>query len=1264
MKKLFAFVILLFLCMNSFSINYYFAASGNDISGTGTISLPWKTLTKFNTVFASKAPGDNFLFNRGDVFYGKMIISRSGAAGLPITIGAYGTGAMPVLNGFTAVSAWTDLGSNIWESTSAVSGLTTCNMVTVNGINYAKGRYPNSDYFPYQSFTTNTSITSTSVSSAITNWAVPAGAELVVRKNNYVTDRCPITSMVGSTISYTSPSLTAGINGYGFFIQNDSRTLDAINEWYYNPSTKKIRIYSTSSPVNVQVSTIDTLVTIRPTSIFLGYITFDGISFTGANIYAFSVSSAHDITIKNCSINFSGKNAVWGGQNRGAASSNFIFQDNTVNHTNNIALNLESEFAGALISRNTISNTGLQIGMGGDGGNNEGTYIAIVVHAQNVVIEYNNIDGVGYNGVAVGGGNINCSGVLVRYNKINNFCTGKIDGAGVYFFVGAGGTPATGQKIYNNIVLNGIGSSVGTVPSTDIPVVHGVYLDEGCANVEVYNNTCAGNSFSGHYFHSSYTCNIHDNTWYNNGVYQFLNASFNVALPERTTIYKNNIMFSKTATQKAASYETRVDDISLFGTIDSNYYCRPIDDNLTIQTAINNYATFNQRSLAMWKVYQPAYDIHSQKSPATVTNVNQIFFCYNATDHDSTITLPGNYIDVKNVVYPGVITLTAYTSAVLINTGTNNPPIANAGTDKNITLPTQTVTQAGSGTDADGTVTNYNWTQVSGPAAVTFGSQTSATTTINNLSVAGTYVIQLRVTDNLGATGLDNMTIIVNAAPPVNVPPTANAGGNKVITLPTNLVTQAGSGTDTDGTITGYSWAKTSGPATYTIVSPTSATTVINNLIAGTYQFTLTVTDNNGATGSAIATIIVNIAPNTPPVANAGSDQAATWPTNTVTLTGGGTDADGTIVAYEWSKVSGPLSYGISSAGSPTTNITGLQSGGVYQFQLKVTDNSGGVDSDRVQVTENKGTASLAYVGGSFTQTFNNTPLQPTVVTSPAGLPTSTTLGGVTGGKVNAGTYPSISNITDTNYVSTSISAVFTINKQTVVINASNQQFNYDGLQHTITATTTPSVSGLTYTYSSGAAPTAIGVYNDTVRLQNVNYQATPVIVTITIVNNPAPIFISDTTFIFNNLPHTVTVTSAYSYSITGGTRTNAGTQQVIVNINDGIHVGTDTANLTVLKADPVLSWAQPGNMPFGSMLTAQQLNATSNVAGQIQYDHILGETLPPGQTIITGTFTPTDPANYNGGTIQRTINVYLVNPFTNKYLIVGPDGRILFIEQ
>ena len=77
----------------------------------------------------------------------------------------------------------------------------------------------------------------------------------------------------------------------------------------------------------------------------------------------------------------------------------------------------------------------------------------------------------------------------------------------------------------------------------------------------------------------------------------------------------------------------------------------------------------------------------------------------------------------------------------------NHPPVACAGADRTITLPTDTVTLDGScSTDPDNNITSYLWTKIAGPASLTIANANAVTTQVSNLT-EGVYQFELKVTD-------------------------------------------------------------------------------------------------------------------------------------------------------------------------------------------------------------------------------------------------------------------------------------------------------------------------------------------------------------------------------------------------------------------------------------------------------------------------------------------------------------------------------------
>ncbi len=186
-----------------------------------------------------------------------------------------------------------------------------------------------------------------------------------------------------------------------------------------------------------------------------------------------------------------------------------------------------------------------------------------------------------------------------------------------------------------------------------------------------------------------------------------------------------------------------------------------------------------------------------------------------------------------------------------------------------------------------------------------------------------------------------------------NEPPNANAGSDQVVALPVDSILLDGAASsDREGRISEFHWTKISGPASFKIINPAFAMTVVRNLSAGIYQFELKVKDNAELFAKdTVRVVVFDPSSNNPPMAGAGDDQTITLPINSVTLDGSGsTDPDNNIGAYGWTKISGPLSLNIANANAAQTTVSNLIEG-IYEFELTVSDIGGVFSTDTVQIT-------------------------------------------------------------------------------------------------------------------------------------------------------------------------------------------------------------------------------------------------------------------------------------------------------------------------
>jgi hypothetical protein len=98
-----ALALLFLIALPAHATTYYVAAAGSDSNNGTSTGTPWQTIAKVNGSMFS--PGDSILFNRGDAWYGTALtVPSSGSSGLPITFGAYGTGANPIVKGSVQIN--------------------------------------------------------------------------------------------------------------------------------------------------------------------------------------------------------------------------------------------------------------------------------------------------------------------------------------------------------------------------------------------------------------------------------------------------------------------------------------------------------------------------------------------------------------------------------------------------------------------------------------------------------------------------------------------------------------------------------------------------------------------------------------------------------------------------------------------------------------------------------------------------------------------------------------------------------------------------------------------------------------------------------------------------------------------------------------------------------------------------------------------------------------------------------------------------------
>ena len=336
-----------------------------------------------------------------------------------------------------------------------------------------------------------------------------------------------------------------------------------------------------------------------------------------------------------------------------------------------------------------------------------------------------------------------------------------------------------------------------------------------------------------------------------------------------------------------------------------------------------------------------------------------------------------------------------------------------------ITLPVNTVSLVSSASDSDGFISTYAWSITAKPTGSSASlSSTSVSNPTLTVDLAGSYTVQLIVTDNNGrqSTAVTRQ-ITVNANP---APIISSFTGTTPVTISSDIASTflSVSATDPNSQPLTYSFSQTS-PATplATIVpgsGPSANTATVSGMTvpssssttpsSRTYTFKVDVSDGTNTT-SQTTNVVVN---SSSPTINSLNNVTDTYKGSSQSITIGSgasvADPDGGSVTTQWSYVSGAGSTPtINSPTSLNTTVTGFSVAGTYTFRLRVTDNEGTYTEQNITVTLNaaitptvaftstaavvvaNGTTSYSGFGARITNASTSGPCNLTFSISPSG---------------------------------------------------------------------------------------------------------------------------------------------------------------------------------------------------------------------------------------------------------------------------------------
>ncbi len=351
-----------------------------------------------------------------------------------------------------------------------------------------------------------------------------------------------------------------------------------------------------------------------------------------------------------------------------------------------------------------------------------------------------------------------------------------------------------------------------------------------------------------------------------------------------------------------------------------------------------------------------------------------------------------------------------------------------------------------------------------------------------------------------------------------------------------------------------------------------------------------------------------------------------------------------------------PITYGTALTNTQLNAVSVISGNFIYTPNFGSTLNAGSQTLNTAftpQDTANYTTNNSAYVIlivnkatetvnlTNTLQTYNGSSL-PVSANAAYGTISVTYNGSATVPKA-AGSYAVSATANNSNYTGTA-TATLTISQATPVITwATPSAITYGTTLNSSQLKASASFTGNTLNGSFIYTPNFGATLNAGVQTLNVSF--TPVDTANFTSNNAAfalltinkaseLVVISNTTQTYTGNSESVTATANYgsiavTYNGSATLPTLAGTYAVVATVSDSNYTGTFTTNFIINKASPVITWATPSAITYGTTLNSMQLNASSPVSGTFNYSPTSGATLSAGLHTLNEGFSPSDLSNY-----------------------------------